>query len=115
MSDDTYNGWANRETWALCLHLGNDQSTYEWAKVEAQRAIDDYTESMIEFGYEVKSPVPAARVGRHIIEQVTETLPDLMVPDAYAMMREDVGSVWRVDESEVGKWALELIAEDDDQ
>lgn len=32
MSDDTYNGWANRETWAAALHLDNDQGTYEMAR-----------------------------------------------------------------------------------
>jgi hypothetical protein len=34
MSDDTrFNGWANYETWAVALHLGNDQSTqWYWAE-----------------------------------------------------------------------------------
>ena len=35
MSDEakTYNGWRNYETWAVALHLGNDQGTQEyWAE-----------------------------------------------------------------------------------
>jgi hypothetical protein len=24
-TDETYNGWTNRETWAVSLHLGNNQ------------------------------------------------------------------------------------------
>lgn len=29
MSDTTYNGWTNRETWAVALHVNNDQGWQE--------------------------------------------------------------------------------------
>ena len=28
MTDDTFNGWANRETWLVNLWLNNEESTY---------------------------------------------------------------------------------------
>jgi hypothetical protein len=36
MSD--YNGWSNRETWAVNLHLSNDQDLYEHTNYLARRA-----------------------------------------------------------------------------
>lgn len=32
MNNDTYNGWTNRETWLVNLHLTNDQDLYTAAR-----------------------------------------------------------------------------------
>jgi hypothetical protein len=29
MTDETYEGWTNRETWAVALHINNDQGWQE--------------------------------------------------------------------------------------
>lgn len=36
MTDDTFNGWANRETWLVNLWLNNEESTYRDACQIAQ-------------------------------------------------------------------------------
>ena len=120
MSEDAYNGWKNRETWALCLHLGNDQGLYEWSKEYAREARADYSQKMTEFDLEESDAGRTASVGRYIIEQAQEliaewpeTTGEPMPSDhPLALMREDVGSWWRVDESEVGAWALELVEDE---
>ena len=74
---DTYNGWRNRETWAVALHLSNDEGLYHAMR---HVAADD------RWGYDTK--------------QFTEDWLFALVEDgnknAYAVLT-DIGSLWRVD------------------
>lgn len=36
-TDETYNGWTNRETWALMLHINNDEGLSESARENVAR------------------------------------------------------------------------------
>ncbi len=77
MTDDTYQGWVNRETWAVALHLNNDESLYNIARALAKR--DDYGEGIQEF-----------------VEGWVYDLINDHSPDAYNIVT-DLGSLWRVD------------------
>lgn len=44
MTDTTYNGWANRETWAVNLWMSNDESSYFAAKEAAARSEETFRE-----------------------------------------------------------------------
>jgi hypothetical protein len=57
MTDTTYNGWTNRETWAIGLHLMDDVTSWiqndigEWKKDESKDAgqlFRDLVDDMIE-------------------------------------------------------------------
>ena len=74
-NDDTYNGYENRETWAVALWLNNDEGLYRETLGRTGRYIRQFVEDLLggEFGE-----------NEHI-----------------KSMREDVGSLWRVNWQEV--------------
>jgi len=37
-AEEKYQGWANRETWAIALHFGNDEGLYNLAKELVEQA-----------------------------------------------------------------------------
>ena len=40
MTDDEYNGWTNRETWAVKLHWDNNPGDYDFIMSEAKEHIE---------------------------------------------------------------------------
>jgi hypothetical protein len=108
MADDEYNGWANRETWAFNLHWSNDEGFDTWVRDTAR---DYLTET---YGEEYASLPPDEAldaqygVGEAVIRRVTEELAELS-PDLWELMREDVGSFWRIDIAETGRNVWESL------
>lgn len=57
-SNDTYQGWTNRETWCVALWLNNEQGLHEGARSacntdgemlqEAAQSLEDYVNEVIE-------------------------------------------------------------------
>jgi len=45
MSDKSYNGWTNYETWNLALWMDNDEGSYAYAREQAREAIKNARES----------------------------------------------------------------------
>ena len=82
---DEYNGWSNRETWAVNLWLSNDQGMYS----EACRIIKD------------------AEDAEDAEEKIKEYVEDLKVllneegADELKGMFNDIGSMWRVNWKEL--------------
>ena len=104
MSDDTYQGWKNRETWAFNLHWSNDRGLYEET---LERAKEWLSENEDASDYEL---------GDYIIEYWKDFIEDYedsfgsKLPDALAMYRDEVGSWWRVDEAEIGASVRESLS-----
>jgi len=121
-----YNGWANRETWAVALHINNDQGWQESVTELVRttvRGIDQDPPTYITAG-ELTDAFYANRVGDAIRDNVEETLQGeyhdgthgawYSITEGQHGAREDIGSMWRVDWREIGAAFLSDLAEGDD-
>lgn len=87
MSDETYNGWKNRETWAVNLRVENEQYLYESRNEMLQQLTEDDN--------------PGSRA-KEWFETELENLAEVH-PEFRSELLEDIGSLWRVDWDELGQ------------
>ena len=97
MTDSTYNGWTNRETWAANLWLTNDEGLYREA-IETVRA-----------PFRGEGRYALGPFDREAIPSLEDDLANLfhvrfdyetLTPATYSM-REDIGSLGRIDWREI--------------
>ena len=88
-----YNGWTNRETWALALNINNDEGLYDMFTelVRDMRGEPDY---------EVEDAIESL-VRSLLIRSAYEDEYGDTQPAALTAMAEEVGSLWRVDWVEI--------------
>lgn len=87
MEKERYNGWLNRETWALQLQLTNDEDLYN-----SILDIKNKTKTMYEFSDLLKDHV--MEFERQVLVKSDKKILRLLF---------DVGSLWRVDFDELAK------------
>lgn len=90
MTDETYNGWKNRETWAASLHISNDEGLMSMA-TERLEGIDP----------------TSFRLGEALSDWYDETVEEYAMVEGIRMMARDVGSAWRVDWQRVAEGLVE--------
>jgi hypothetical protein len=107
----TYEGWTNRETWAVALHVSNDQGWHDMV-------LESITEAMVGAGEDAADNNKLGFLSAHeaggIVRESVETLEDALetgdcdVSAVYGVLR-DIGSLWRVDWSEIGASFLDAL------
>lgn len=99
---ERYEGWANRETWAVSLYLNNDQGMQEMAIlaiVEADRSGESPAESL-------KERVETLLVREQYLDEFGEDQPLEL-----SRIASDIGSLWRVDWHEASRSFLDDLEE----
>jgi len=109
---ENYNGWKNRETWAVMLHLDNDQGLYnEYHDLYKQVSKEEPTSEVLK---------PDQEVLYNYSDQLKEWVSDFLhvsywqemgmdMPEWAINMQDDIGSLWRVDWDEITRSILEDI------
>lgn len=129
MTEETYNGWSNRETWAVKLHLDNTESSHLWLMHAARstRAMAEQIEQ-VKSGVWSKEQAEVFNLADKLKEAVELTFEralnpsdvrrgeffdrfcgeavDLIDPRDVLRMIGDVGSLWRVDWREIARNVL---------
>lgn len=103
MKED-YNGWTNRETWAVMLHINNDQWLLETALDYAKIALHQ----------EEKDGLTSYVLGETIknwIEDDLLTLENIAGNEDLFLMLTDIGSLFRVNWQEVADSLLEGLTQ----
>jgi hypothetical protein len=105
--NETYNGYANRETWAFNLHWSSDQGLYNETLEQARELVRVHVDSNEELS--------ASMLGEHIVCYWRDTFDEyegetnISLPEPYRMFDREVGSWWRIDYAEVGASVRESL------
>lgn len=113
---ETFNGWTNRETWAMALHMDNDHGLYLMIGDIVSEAIQN------EFDQEHVSGNWRTYIAAHALEDwFTNWVDDeagwetvdhtVEISAGLWMILHEVGSVWRVDWSQIAEGWVDLYFE----
>jgi hypothetical protein len=95
---DKYNGWTNRETWAVYLYIGNEETLYnKWRERALVHTRANHPAWML--GQELRDDFE--RLQESILTARGDVQRDLF------LMFADIGSLWRVDWDAVAKTLME--------
>jgi hypothetical protein len=104
---DEYNGWTNRETWAMALHLSNDYGLYHWTLDTVRQGLESRAEWLEDNpGLADPDNDGANWAGDHLSTQLELFMGDeawFMDAEETATMLRDIGSWWRIDWAEVAR------------
>jgi phage terminase large subunit len=110
MKDETYNGWSNRETWAWNLLVSNDQHLEEHF---VEVCVGERKARREKFYVETEATMKYV-VGDWLQNAFTELLYDFQDNDQHEselVLRREIGSLWRINWSEIGEYYIVMMDE----
>jgi hypothetical protein len=102
-NSDSYNGWSNRETWALNLWLSNDQGLYEMTRERVAEAVNNRSLDRSDAWYAAL----AGETVKAFWEELTDPNEGLLSAENILQMVRHIGSEYRVNWDEIGAAFIE--------
>ena len=102
MSEEGYNGWTNRATWACNLWITNDQGMYESAKERVELMKTDW-KPVYNFQTEADWVHDAAASLQEWWEELTDPDEELMECKTILQMVRDIGDERVIDWAEIAE------------
>ena len=111
MKDETYNGWSNRETWAWNLLVSNDQYLQEHfveVLVAERKARGEKFPGVLTNGI---SPYVVGGWLKDAFDELIYDFQDNDQHESELVLRREIGSLWRINWSEIGEHYIVMMAE----
>jgi hypothetical protein len=106
MTDEKYNGWTNRETWATALWIDNDPDMHEYRNCLCASAVHHKATREPRFTL-------SDELREWIAELAQEFYHDAANNPGLGNMFLDIGSLWRVNYDEIAaNWLSDFDIED---
>src|SRR5262245_22319677 len=100
MTDGTYNGWKNRETWAFNLHWSNDQGMYLTTLAAGRDFLAEHAEDEDDQNSDYQVGEFVVKWWRTELDTYEDATGERL-PAQMAIFDREVGSWWRIDYAEV--------------
>ena len=102
MSEE-YNGWKNRETWAVNLWVENDQESFNIHKAHMMSVYRDH---------KLEPMHKLVMILADAYQEYIENKLRLVLTYEDGLMRNDIGSLYRVDWHELARYWVESVLEE---